>query len=196
VYAGDVDDERLETLLEKAKPVAKKYNAEFKIYNANRDKPKGFDYIVVMVPIPELVSESVDSANEYGIINIFAGIPADVKARMDLNAYITKHLYFIGTSGSVLEDMKRVLRRVESDRLDTNISVAAVCGLDGATDGIRAVEKRKISGKIVVYPACKGLGLTTLEQMKQTMPEVAEGLNEGVWTKDAEEILLKNYAKP
>jgi hypothetical protein len=194
VYAGDVDEGRLEILLQKAKPVAEKYNTEFKIYNAMRDRPTGFDYIVLMVPRPELASEAVNSAEENGIINIFAGIPADVKAQIDLNSYITKHLYFIGTSGSVLEDMKSILSQVEADRLDTNISVAAVCGLDDAINGLRAIEKRTISGKIVAYPACKGLDLTTLEQMKEKMSEVAKRLNDGVWTKEAEKALLEKYS--
>ncbi|MHC4465955.1 MAG: alcohol dehydrogenase catalytic domain-containing protein [Planctomycetota bacterium] len=195
VYAGDIDDGRLEILSQKARPVAEKYNIEFTIYNANRNKPTGFDYIVLMAPRPELVSEAVKSAKENGIINIFAGIPSDMIAKIDLNSYITRHLYFIGTSGSVLEDMKSVLSQVEDGRLDTNISVAAVCGLDGATDGIRAIEKRTISGKIVAYPACKGLGLITLEQMKDKLPEVAEQLNNGEWAKEAEEALLEKYAK-
>ena len=48
------------------------------------------------------------------IINIFAGIPADKTAEIDLDAYIEKQRYFIGTSGSTLEDMKRVLAKVVS----------------------------------------------------------------------------------
>jgi threonine dehydrogenase-like Zn-dependent dehydrogenase len=195
VDAGDIDDSRLEILSHKAKPVAEKYNIEFKIYNANRDKPTGFDYIVLMVPRPELVSEAVMSAKENGIINIFAGIPADVKANIDLNSYINKHLYFIGTSGSVLEDMKNVLSQVETGRLDTNISVAAVCGLDGATEGIRAIENRTITGKIVAYPPCKGLDLTMIEKINEKLPEVSEQLNNGEWTKEAEEALFEKYAK-
>ena len=59
---------------------------------------------------------------------------------LDLDAYIAKQLYFIGTSGSTLDDMKLVLAKVLARQLDTNLSVAAVSGLDGAIDGIRAVE--------------------------------------------------------
>jgi hypothetical protein len=91
--------------------------------------------------------------------------------------------------------MKRVLAKVESGRLDTNISVAAVCGLDGAAEGIRAVENRAISGKIIVYPACKGLELTELAKLKEKMPKVAEWLKDGMWNKKAEEALLKTYKK-
>jgi len=77
----------------------------------------------------------------------------------------------------------------------TNVSVAAVSGLEGATDGIRAVENRSIAGKIIVYPACRGLGLVQLEEMSKKMPEVAECLNDGLWTLQAERRLLERFAR-
>ena len=89
--------------------------------------------------------------------------------------------------------MKTVLTKVESGRLNTNSVVAAVCGLEAAIEGIRAVEKRSIAGKIIVYPACKGLGLVELKKMGETLPQVAQKLDEGLWNKRAEEILLETY---
>ncbi|UCF44252.1 MAG: alcohol dehydrogenase catalytic domain-containing protein [Planctomycetota bacterium] len=196
VFAGDIDEDRLATLSKVAELLAKKNNVRYKPYNSGKEQiGESFDYTVVMAPIPELVSASVKAAEKGGIINIFAGIPADVTATIDLDACIEKRLYFIGTSGSVLEDMKRVLAKVESGRLDTDVSVAAVCGLDGSDDGIRAVEKRQIAGKIMVYPACKGFGLTELTKLGEKMPEVAECLSDGVWNKKAEDALLKIYQK-
>ena len=88
-----------------------------------------------------------------------------------------------------------MLAKAESGRLDTNISVAAVCGLDGAAEGIRAVENRAIAGKIIVYPACKGLELIELAKLKEKMPEVSGYLKDGVWNKKAEEALLKKYKR-
>ncbi|UCC21912.1 MAG: alcohol dehydrogenase catalytic domain-containing protein [Planctomycetota bacterium] len=194
VFAADIDEDRLAVLSKLAEPLAKKNNISYEPYNPKTQKiEESFDYTVVMAPIPELVSTSVKTAEKGAVINIFAGIPADVTTKIDLDACIEKQLYFIGTSGSVLEDMKRVLAKVESGRLDTDVSVAAVCGLDGAGDGIRAVEKRQIAGKIMVYPACKGLGLTELSKLKEKIPEIAECLNEGMWNKKAEEVLLKAY---
>ena len=146
-----------------------------------------------MAPVPELVAASVHSANKRGIINIFAGIPATVSGKIDIDSYIEKQLYFIGTSGSTLEDMKRMLAKVEAGNLDTNLSVAAVSGLAGATDGMRAVENRSIAGKVVVYPACRCLGLIPLDKMKEKMPQVAECLNDGLWTKQAEQKLLEEF---
>jgi threonine dehydrogenase-like Zn-dependent dehydrogenase len=194
VFASDVDDNRLATLTRIAGPLAEKYAVTYKAYNPLKDEiTEAFDYTALMAPIPALVAASVHSAAERGLINIFAGIPATVTARIDLDAYIGKQLYFIGTSGSTLEDMKRMLEKAESGRLDTNLSVAAVCGLAGATDGIRAVEKRTIAGKIVVYPACKDLGLVPLEKMNEKMPQVAKYLNNGLWTKQAEKKLLESF---
>ena len=120
-----------------------------------------------MAPVPALVAQAVLDAAPGGRINIFAGIPADKTAALDLDAYIQKQLYFIGTSGSVLEDMKQVLAKVVSLRLDTNLSVAAVSGLDGAIDGIRAVEKNLMPGKIIVYPSCRGIKVDAADRTRR-----------------------------
>lgn len=194
LFASDVDDNRLATLTKIVAPLAEKNAVTFKTFNPTKDKiAKKFDYTALMAPVPALVADSVTNAARGGLINIFAGIPATVKCKIDLDAYIQKKLYFIGTSGSTLEDMKRMLEKAESGRLDTNLSVAAVSGLAGATDGIRAVENRSIAGKIVVYPACKDLPLVPLDKMNEKMPQVAECLNDGLWTKEAEQKLLELY---
>jgi len=194
VFAGDLDDNRLQILTRIAVPLAEKNGVDCRPYNPTKDEiTEVFDYTVLMAPLPDLVASSVHSAARRGLINIFAGIPATVTAKVDLDTYIEKQLYFIGTSGSTLDDMKRMLEKAESGRLDTNVSVAAITGFEGATEGIRAVENRSIAGKIVVYPACRELGLVTLEELNEKMPEVAECLDNGLWTKEAEEKLLEMY---
>ncbi len=195
VIGSDVDDNRLDILTKIATPLAEKNGIKYRSLNPTREQStETFDYTALMAPIPALVAASVRSAAEKGLINIFAGIPATVSAEIDLDAYIEKRLYFIGTSGSTLDDMKRMLGKVESGQLDTNLSVAAVCGLEGATDGIRAVENRTIAGKIIVYPACRGLGLVTLEELNEKMPKVGQCLNNGLWTRQAEKKLLESFA--
>ena len=194
IFAGDMDDERLAELTKNAEPLAEKNGLAYKTYNPTRDKiDEKFDYIILMVPVPKLVAEAVEGAAENAIVNIFAGIPATVSGEIDLDAYIEKHLYFIGSSGSVLDDMKEVLSKVESGKLDTDVSVAAVCDLENAAEGIRAVENRLIAGKIVVYPATRGLGLVSLKELGEKIPEVAAELKNGLWTKQAEEKLLQLY---
>ena len=196
VFAGDIDDDRLAALTKIASPLARKNGVEYRTYNPTKvEMAETFDYIILMAPVFDLVAASVHNCRERGIINIFAGIPATVMGKIDLDAYIEKQLYFVGTSGSTLDDMKRMLGKAESGRLDTNVSVAAICGLDGAAEGIGAIENRLIAGKIIVYPSCHGLGLVRLEELKEKMPDVAECLNNGLWTKQAEQKLLEKYEK-
>lgn len=196
VFAGDVDDNRLAALTKIAKPLAQENIVEYNTYNAKDGQPReNCTYTVLMAPVPELVAAAVHNSAPRGIINIFAGIPATVAGEIDLDAYVEKRLYFIGTSGSTLDDMKRMLEKVETGRLDTNVSVAAVSGLDGAVQGIRAVENRSVAGKIMVYPACKGLGLTRLEELANKMPDVAAALTDGLWTAEAEKKLLERCSR-
>ena len=193
VFGSDVDDGRLAALTKIAAPLAEKNGIQYKTCNPTKEEtPGAFDYTALMAPIPALVAAAVNGSAERGLINIFAGIPATVTGEIDLDAYIEKRLYFIGTSGSTLEDMKLMLSNAESGRLDTNLSVAAISGLEGATAGIRAVENRSIAGKIIVYPACRALGLVRLEELAEKMPDVAECLKDGLWTRRAEKKLLEN----
>jgi threonine dehydrogenase-like Zn-dependent dehydrogenase len=214
VVGSDTDDARLEALDRIARPLAEANGVPFQAHNPSGRGPRaaggrgaGFtssapiceppqaEYIVIMVPAPALVAQAVEEAAPGAIINIFAGIPAEVTVPLDLNAYIEKRLYVIGTSGSVLEDMKTVLAKVEGGRLDTNLSVAAISGLDGAIDGIGAIEKREVAGKVIVYPWCHGLGLTRLEDLDELLPGVGKALDEGRWTKAAEEKLGEAFGR-
>lgn len=192
VYAGDLNDERLTALQELAAPLARANRCGLQTYNPAKGLPAvAFDYIVIMAPVASLVQAAVKTAAANAIINIFAGIPAGVATEIDLDAYIRNRLYFVGTSGSELSDMKQVLAQVVARKLDTNLSVAAVAGLEGAIDGIRAVEKNTLSGKIVVYPSCHGMPLTPLSDLATSVP-----LDGGHWTKSSEEALLQRWAKP
>jgi threonine dehydrogenase-like Zn-dependent dehydrogenase len=186
IFAGDLDAERLALMEGIARPVAERSGVPLTVYNPSEGDPGvEFDYTALMVPSAGLVSAAVAGAAPKAIINIFAGIPADVTAEIDLDAYVRKGMYFIGTSGSVLRDMKIVLEKIENGALDTDLSVAAVCGLEGAVEGIRAVENRTIAGKIVAYPSCEGLGLMKLEDMGN--------LEDGRWCRAAEEELLEKH---
>lgn len=194
VYAADMDDHRLGLLNRIAEPMARDRKIGYHPYNPSRGKPAvSFNYTALMAPVPKLVDQAIGDSAMHAIINIFAGIPASVSAPIDLDTYIQKQLYFIGTSGSVLEDMKVVLAKVEMGRLDTDLSVAAISGMAGAVDGIRAVEKAQIPGKILVYPACETLPLTPLDQLSKVLPTVAAKLDNGLWNLRAEQALLAHF---
>jgi D-arabinose 1-dehydrogenase-like Zn-dependent alcohol dehydrogenase len=192
VAGTDVDDGRLAALERKAGGLAKERGVALKLINTAKEKIRdGYSYWALMAPVAALVEEAIGAAMPGGLINIFAGIPAGTKHEIDLDRYIEQGLYMFGTSGSVLEDMRMVLKKVESGALDTNMSLDAVSGMAGAIEGIRAIEERRLAGKIVVYPELKEVGLVTLSEMEKRYPTVAARMEGGRWGKEAEEEFLR-----
>ncbi len=191
VVATDFDDERLVSLEEVAKPLAESNGHQLKVINPqNGDPGSGFTYNAVMVPVPALVEKAIADAAKGCLVNIFAGIPAPTIHDIDLDAVIEKGVFLFGTSGSTLADMKAVLAKVTTGELDTNLSVDAVSGMQGGICGIKAVENRTLAGKIIVYPELHDLPLIPLTEIGKSYPSVGEKLNNGKWTKAAEEELL------
>ena len=192
----DMDDARLASLQKKAEPFAAANRVDMKMLNTAKTPLAGkFSYFALMAPVPVLVASSIRDSQPGCIINIFAGIPAPTKHQIDLDTYIANRCFMFGTSGSTIGDMKIVLRKVTTGQLSTNSSVDAVSGMAGATDGIAAVENRTLAGKIIVYPMLHNLGLTPLVDLPGKFPTVAAKLDNGQWTKAAEEELLRAAAQ-
>lgn len=191
ITALDVDDGRLNVLQKKVQPMAQTNLVGLELINTKSQPLTGtFSYMALMAPVAALVAEAIKLAAPGAIINLFAGVPAHTKHPLDLDMYIQKKIFMFGTSGSTIEDMKIVLKKVEADQLDTNASVDAISGMAGAADGIAAVENRTLAGKIIVYPSLANLGLIALSQLKDHYPTVAASLNQGRWCKEAEQELL------
>ena len=191
IVATDLDEERLEVLRAKAMPLAEAGGVDLRLVNPRTDPlDEKFSYIALMVPAGDLVAEAVASSTDGCLINVFAGIPAGKRARLDLNTYLANHCWMLGTSGSVISDMKIVLEKVSTGQLDTDCSVVAVSGMAGAVDGIAAVENRTLPGKTVVYPELHDMGLIPLTELHEHYPTVADKLASGMWTRDAEKELL------
>jgi threonine dehydrogenase-like Zn-dependent dehydrogenase len=192
IAAIDIDDSRLAHLERAAGPIARSRGVELAVINSRTaEVGLGFSYIALMVPAPALVGQAVALAGSGCRINIFAGFATGTRAQIDLDLYIEQHCYLLGTSGSGISDMKAVLRKVESGELDTNISLDAVSGFEGVADALAAVEGRTASGKIMVYPALPDLGLVRLSELGERFPSVAAALQDGRWTKAAEQELLR-----
>lgn len=192
VVATDIDDDRLATLSKKALPLAKANRVEYRTINTKKEPLREtFDYIGLMAPVGALVAQAVTMSAENGLISIFAGIPAPTRQDLDLDTYIARRSFLFGTSGSVIEDMRIVLRKVTRGDLDTNSSVDAISGMAGAADGMAAVEKRTLAGKIIVYPELHDVPLIPLCEMRGHFPSVAAKLHDGQWTQAAEEELLR-----
>ncbi|MCC5827941.1 MAG: alcohol dehydrogenase catalytic domain-containing protein [Phycisphaeraceae bacterium] len=195
VVGTDFDQTRLDALMARVKPLAEANNVRLNLVHAKEAPAGPYDYIALMAPVPALVADAVVQSAPKARVNIFAGIPAPTRHPIDLNAVIEKKVFMFGTSGSVIEDMKIVLRKVEAGQLDTNLSVDAISGMAGAVDGIAAVENRTLAGKIIVYPMLRSLGLVRLDELSGRFPTVAAKLENGLWCRAAEEELLRVAAE-
>lgn len=192
VVATDTSRARLDELDRKVAPIVVGHQGAYRSVTASELAPEEtFDTIAIMAPIPGLVQEAIRRARPGARINLFAGIPPGTSVPLDLETLIERRVYLFGTSGSEPRDMRLVLDKVTSGRLRTDLSVAAVSGMAGALDGLRAVEERTLDGKIVVYPSLPDLPLTPLGELAARLPRVAERLENGAWCREAERALLE-----
>jgi threonine dehydrogenase-like Zn-dependent dehydrogenase len=197
VVGTDLDDARLRSLLAKAQPVAQANGVSLRLLNTSSQPLVGtFSYHLILVPMPSLVADAVQSSEDRGLINIFAGIAVATRHDIDLDAYIARRCYMFGSSGSVVSDMEVLLDRIATGRLDTNLSVDAVSGMAGAADGLAALQDRTMAGKIVIYPSLHEVGLLSLADLNDAFPTVASKLADGHWCLEAERELLKVAGSP
>lgn len=193
----DVDDTRLDALRTKAGPLAESRGIPLTLINTARQQiPGKFSYWALMAPVAALVEDAIAHSAPGSLINIFAGIPAPTKHPIDLDTYIANKLYMFGTSGSVIEDTRIVLHKVETLQLDTNTSLDAVSGMAGAIDGIQAIANRTLAGKIIVYPSLHDVPLIPLADLPRHYPTVAAKLINGRWNRQAEAEFLAVAAPP
>ena len=197
VVGTDLDDARLRSLLAKAQPLAQANGVSLRLLNTSSQPLVGtFSYHLILVPMPSLVADAVQSSEDRGLINIFAGIAVATRHDIDLDAYIARRCYMFGSSGSVVSDMVVLLSRIATGQLDTNLSVDAVSGMAGAADGLAALQDRTMAGKIVIYPSLHEVGLLSLADLGGAFPAVASKLADGHWCLEAERELLKVAGSP
>ncbi|HXF62075.1 MAG TPA: alcohol dehydrogenase catalytic domain-containing protein [Caldilineaceae bacterium] len=154
---------------------------------------RGYDDIAVMAPSVPAIEMAMPHLADGGVMNVFAGLPRGTQAHFDMNAIVRRGVRYTGTSGSSIEDLAHMLDLTERRVLSTNKSVAAVAGLEGVAEGLRAVAEGRFPGKVVIFPnLSKPLPLTTLDELQERLPSVYAKLDEdGNWTVEAEEELLR-----
>ncbi|MFC1716726.1 alcohol dehydrogenase catalytic domain-containing protein [Candidatus Poribacteria bacterium] len=189
ITGTDINSERLEILADSVKAAAERKGVEFISHNPKEsgNYTGKADYAVFLPPLHSLLPPVIQNLKPGGVLNIFAGIRAGNKAPIDMDYYVKNSLYMIGTSGSTVEDMRIVLEKVNSKQLDTNASVAAVSGMKGAIEGLNGVDKQRFHGKVIVYPQLTDMDLIELSDLPQ---DVADHLEDGVWTRKAEQALI------
>ena len=205
IVATDVDEVRLQSVVDRFGGMARDRGIDLVAINPKSMTPdefnarlnelaegRGYTDIVSMVPVAALIEHAADFLADGGWFNIFAGVARGTMARLDVNRIIHKRTRFLGSSGSSLSDMRETLRRVESDELSTNASLAAIGGMAAAKEGLQAVKEGWYPGKTLIFPLIHDLPLTPLPDLREKYPTVYAKMKDGqFWTQEAEEELLR-----
>lgn len=201
IVCTDVSDHRLEDLRISFEADARVRGIEFVCLNpANTDaaamlagyQQGGFDDIVVLAPVPRLISDVSQYLTGGGTMNVFAGVGRGTMAELDVSDVYLKGTRWIGHSGSMLGDMQLTLAQTETGKLTPNRAVAAIGSLSAFRDGLRAVQDAVYPGKVVIYAHIKDMPLTALPDLKESQPTVYAKLKDGrEWTVEAEEEFLR-----
>ena len=209
VLVTDMDKTRIEHVREQLGPIAKKTRRDVRTSEpggfrcphrpafdqAVRDfAPNGFDDIVMLVPVPALVSSYSKFLAEDGLMNIFAGIPAGKEGALPTAGIAEKGFRFIGSSGSKTEDLRHTIRLVEEGKLNPVSALAAIGGMKVLKQGLDAVANAKFPGKTVIFPNCEDMPLTAVDAIST----LAEGLDktlakDGTYTLETEKVLFEKY---
>jgi L-sorbose 1-phosphate reductase len=202
IVCTDVSDLRLDDLCTSFAQEAARKGIQLVCLNPSRAdeyqagmtgfKGRGFDDIVVLAPIPSVISEAAACLAPRGVMNIFAGVARGTMAQLDLGDTYMKSVRVFGHSASTIADLRLMLRQTETGELSPNRSVAAIGSLGAARDGLQSVKETRFPGKVVIFPHIKEFPLTALPDLKDKLPTVHARLKDGrEWTVEAEKEFLR-----
>jgi D-arabinose 1-dehydrogenase-like Zn-dependent alcohol dehydrogenase len=202
IVCTDVSDLRLEDLCASFEAEAVAKGIEWLCLNPLNEESyaagmapfqeSGFDDIIVLAPIPAVISDAATYLGPQGVMNVFAGVARGTMAELDLSDAYIKDARVIGHSASSIDDLRLMLSQAESGDLSPNRSVAAVGSLGAARDGLQSVQDTTFPGKVVIFPHIKDMPLTPLLELKEVLPSVYAKLKDGrEWTVEAEEEFLR-----
>ena len=208
VIVSDMDDTRLANVEKLLRPAAEARGVEFKLVNPSKISPEefdailtefapeGFDDIVMLVPVPAVLSASAKHLGKNdALMNIFAGIPAGKEAELSLNPIIFSGARFIGSSGSRTDDLRMTLNLAEKEVLDPETALAGIGGMMDLKKGLDCVANAKFPGKTVIYPNCINMPLMKKEELMALGGEIAASLEKsgGKFTLETERAILEKF---
>jgi len=206
IIASDVNGDRLSELEKFICPIAGKNQKEILFFNPNSADQslkvflKGVnnnqlaDDVVVCVPSGPLMEASFKLAGPNGMLVLFAGAAVGTKMSIDISNIYLNNQQLTGTSGSTLNDQRKVIQNTLDKHLSPILSVAAVGGMEAALDGLDAMMTGKYAGKVVIFPQVTGFPLTGLNVMHEHYPDIAKKLGENyAWTLEAERTLIEKF---
>ncbi len=209
LLAIDLDDHRIEATKAMLGDLAVERGRELVFFNPTHTDETQDDFVrrmtggamaddvVVSVPVGPVMAGAAELMGPDGMFVAFAGVPNGTLAPLDASNVYLANAQFTGTSGSSIEDQASVLGKAERGELTPSRSLAAVGGIDAGQAGVQAMLDGDFAGKIMIFPQASGLPLMGLADLAEQYPEIGAALGEGgVWTEDAERLLLSTFAAP
>lgn len=206
VLGFDLDPVRLAAAGERLRPVADARGRELilevlgpepdALATAIRRHARGAlaDDVIVTAPSVKAVAAAAEALAPDGMLVLFAGVPVGTRTALDLSPVFLTGAQYTGTSGSRISDQALVVEKSVGGELEPRRALGAVGGMGAAQDALRALVEGRFPGKIVIFPALRGLPLTPLTDLGATAPEVAAALDrDGSWTMEAEARLFARY---
>lgn len=208
IVVTDIDHARLERA-QRLFPVEAAAKRKIRLVYLSSDAPgqvaalrslsggRGFDDVLVMAPVKEVV-EQADAILAYdGCLNFFAG-PEDGGFSASVNMYNIHYgsTHLVGTSGGNTDDLSEALRLIERQVINPAVMVTHIGGLGSALPAIR--DQVAIGGgKKLIYTHLRIplVALKELHEAGKTDPlfgELDRMVSEhgGLWSTEAEQYLL------
>ncbi|TLX74644.1 zinc-binding dehydrogenase [Labilibacter sediminis] len=159
---------------------------------------KGYDDVFVFAPVAPVIEQADAILGFDGCLNFFAG-PSNQDFKAQMNFYNVHYAFtkVVGTSGGNTDDMKEALE-VMSNGLDPAGLVTHIGGMNAVIDATLDLPNIP-GGKKLIYNHIE-IPLTAISDFKELgkdkgvycmLAEVCER-NNGLWSVEAEELLLAN----
>ncbi len=205
----DIDDARLERAESLITVEEAKKNGVSLIYVNTKDITdpvshlkelnggKLFDDVYVFAPVKPVLELGDALLGNDGCLNFFAG-PTDTNFSATMNFYNVHYEahHIVGTSGGNTDDLKESLEMMTDGRLNPVSMITHIGGLNAVADTTINLDKIP-GGKKLIYTH-KNLPLVALNELREKgkdcplytkLADVVEK-NNGLWCKEAEDILL------
>lgn len=207
ILVSDVDDERIAHLTDRLAPVIRERDIEFQTLNPKKFPdpeafhaavrefaPDGFDDIVMLVPVVQIISASAPFLADDGLMNIFAGIPSGSDARLNVGDVARRGVRYIGSSGSRTHHLRHTLHLVESGKLNPASALAAIGGMKALWEGITGVAEARFPGKTVILPHCEDMPLTATADLPRLIAGIERTLGpDGSYTLQTEQAIFDHF---
>ncbi|HLC97100.1 MAG TPA: alcohol dehydrogenase catalytic domain-containing protein [Candidatus Nanoarchaeia archaeon] len=172
------------------------------------------DYYLELAPIADVTLQNLQALRDHAVINVYSsynrgegpiqlasGQASSLKAIHSANTILEARIggrpfVVTGNSGSTLQDMRDVLKRLEDGKINTYGFAEAVTGWQKLPEALEAQHDRKFNQKICVLNQVADLPLTAISDLTKLPVEwgdAIEDIEKGRLTRRVEDALLEHY---